>query len=46
MDKKIKIAKPDQHLIVDPIAIALLEYMPNLTTNPDDLPFFTPVLLL
>jgi hypothetical protein len=42
MNKKIKVVKPDEHLIVDPILIALLEYMLNPTYNPGDMLFNKP----
>jgi hypothetical protein len=42
MNKRIKIVKPDEHLIVDPIVIALLEYMLDTAFNPGDSLFNKP----
>jgi hypothetical protein len=42
MNKRIKIVKPDEHLIVDPIAIALLQYVLNTAFNPGDSLFNKP----
>ena len=42
MNKRIKIVKPEEHLIVDPIVIALLEYMLNIAFNPGESLFNKP----